>query len=122
MVIHWPIFQKEQNMADVTCQEIFGTILPERLDGNEKARAVDALYVFDITGDDGGKWTVDLRTDADQVKEGETEGADCTITMTSENFVKLWTGSLAASAAYMFGKLKVKGDMGLALKLQTFIG
>ncbi len=110
-------------MADVTCQEIFGTILPERLNGNEKARAIDSLYVFELTGDDdGGTWTVDLRKDSDQVTEGETEGADCTITMTSENFVKLWTGSLAASAAYMFGKLKVKGDMGLALKLQTFIG
>lgn len=107
-------------MAEV--KEIFDTILPEKLAGNEKARATNALYVFDLSGDNGGTWTVDLRKDEDQVSEGSTDDADCTINMTADNFSKLWDGELAATKAYMLGKLKIKGDMGLALKLQTFIG
>ena len=97
-------------MSDLTCEEIFGTVLPEKLTGNEKARATDAIFQFDLTKDE------------DQVAAGTHEEPHCTITMKAEDFVELWTGKLAAPQAYMFGKLKIKGDMGLAMKLQNFIG
>ena len=44
--------------------------------------------------------------------------ADCTITASEETFTKIASGEQNPTAAYMSGKLKVKGDMGQAMKLQ----
>ena len=109
-------------MSDVTIAQIFGEVLPTKLTDNADARSVNAIYQFNLDGDDGGTWSVDLTKDADHVSEGETEGANCTINMKSGDFINLWTGKLPAPQAYMMGKLKIKGDMGLAMKLQKFIG
>jgi putative sterol carrier protein len=109
-------------MSDLNAQKIFGEILPEKLEGNDKARSADAVYVFDIDGDNGGTWTVDLTTDSDFVTEGGSDDADCTISMKEDDFVKLWEGKLPGAQAFMMGKLKIQGDMGLAMKLQNFLG
>jgi putative sterol carrier protein len=50
-----------------------------------------------------------------------TEGAgdaDCTFTASAENFEKIVSGEQNPTTAYMTGKLKIKGDMGAAMKLQ----
>ena len=109
-------------MSELTAQKIFGEILPNKLSDNESARSVGAVYVFDIGGDAGGTWTVDLTKDADFVTEGASDNAQCTITMKEEDFVKLWEGKLPGPQAFMMNKLKIKGDMGLAMKLQNFLG
>ena len=49
--------------------------------------------------------------------EGAGEG-DVTITTSEETFTKITNGEQNATSAYMTGKLKVKGDMGAAMKLQ----
>jgi putative sterol carrier protein len=51
------------------------------------------------------------------VDEGDT-GGDCTISTSAETFVKVIRGEQNPTAAYMSGKLKIKGDMGAAMKLQ----
>jgi putative sterol carrier protein len=48
--------------------------------------------------------------------------AECTITMSLENFVALSSGDLDPATAFMMGKLKVEGSMGVALKLQSLLG
>ena len=109
-------------MSDLTAREIFENELPNRLEGNEKAQATDAVYVFNIDGDNGGTWTVDLTKDEDFVNEGAADDAQCTINMKEKDFIDLWTGKLPGTQAFMMGKLKLKGDMGLAMKLQNFLG
>lgn len=109
-------------MSDLTANAIFNDVLPAKLASNDDARDINAVYVFDISGDDGGTWTVDLTQDADFVTEGAAEESDCTIAMKDSDFVDLWNGKLKGPQAVMFGKLKIKGNMGLALKLQSFIG
>jgi putative sterol carrier protein len=50
-----------------------------------------------------------------------TEGggdADATISASEDNFSKMVAGELNPTTAYMTGKLKIKGDMGAAMKLQ----
>ena len=47
--------------------------------------------------------------------------AECTITMTLENFEKMTAGDLDPTSAFMMGKLKVSGDMGVAMKLSSVI-
>jgi putative sterol carrier protein len=72
-------------------------------------------YLFDIEG--AGAWKVDVRDGSLAVTEGTGE-ADTTITASEENFLKLIRGEQNPTTAYMQGKLKIKGDMGAAMKLQ----
>lgn len=72
-------------------------------------------YVFDIEG--AGIWTVAVADGAVAVSEGAGD-ADCTIAASEENFAKIIAGEQNATTAYMTGKLKIKGDMGAAMKLQ----
>ena len=52
-----------------------------------------------------------------ELTEGEHDG-DCTISASEETLMKIASGEASATAAYMTGKLKIKGDIGAALKLQ----
>ena len=72
-------------------------------------------YVFDIEG--AGQWKVDVDDGAVSVIEGGGD-ADVTIATSQETFEKIIAGEQNPTSAYMTGKLKVKGDMGAAMKLQ----
>jgi putative sterol carrier protein len=97
----------------VSPREFFET-LESRLDPS-KAAGMTASYRFDIDG--AGSWLVDV--DDGKVTVTEDGGdADCTISASSETFMKIANGEQNPTAAYMSGKLKVKGDMGQAMKLQ----
>jgi putative sterol carrier protein len=94
-------------------REFFET-LESRVDP-AKAAGMTASYKFDIDG--SGSWLVDV--DDGKITVTEDGGdADCTISTSSETFVKIANGEQNPTAAYMSGKLKVKGDMGQAMKLQ----
>jgi putative sterol carrier protein len=86
----------------------------------EKARAVDAVFVFRITGDEGGTWTVNLK-DAPGVLEGDQGNADCTIEITNDVWRQLTEKPASAMQLYLDGKLKVSGNALLAMKLQAVI-
>ena len=64
-----------------------------------------------------GHWTVAIADGAVTVTEGASD-ADCTFSASEENFEKIASGEQNATTAYMTGKLKIKGDMGAAMKLQ----
>jgi putative sterol carrier protein len=91
----------------------FFTALPGRAAG--KTAGINNTYVFDIDG--AGTWTVAVNDDGATVTEGD-QGGDCTIEASSETFSKIVAGEQNATTAYMTGKLKIKGDMGAAMKLQ----
>ena len=99
-------------MADNT-REFFDN-LPSRADASKTA-GMNNSYLFDIEG--AGKWLVTVDDGAVSVAEGEGE-ADATISTNEENFAKIVAGELNPTTAYMTGKLKIKGDMGAAMKLQ----
>jgi putative sterol carrier protein len=94
-------------------QEFFDT-LPSRADAS-KTEGMNNSYLFEIEG--AGKWLVTVEDGAVSVAEGEGE-ADATISTNEENFAKIVAGELNPTTAYMTGKLKIKGDMGAAMKLQ----
>lgn len=56
------------------------------------------------------------------VVDNEDREADCTVSLSSENAVKLLDGELNPMNAFMLGKIKVKGDMGVAMKIIQLIG
>jgi putative sterol carrier protein len=88
--------------------------LPTRIEPGKTA-GVNTTYLFDIEG--AGQWTVAVSDDGVEVHEGAGD-ADCTITSSEETFLKIASGDQNPTSAYMTGKLKVKGDMGAAMKLQ----
>ncbi len=97
----------------MSTREFFET-LEGRVDASKTA-GMNNSYLFDIDG--AGKWKVDVQDGSVRVTEDE-EDADVTITTSEETFEKITSGEQNATSAYMTGKLKVKGDMGAAMKLQ----
>lgn len=82
-----------------------------------------AIYSFDVTGDEPGKWFLDLKNGSGSCGHGDPpNAADAKFAMTSENFFKLFTGSLKPTTAFMTGKMKISGDMGKAMKLEKLMG
>ena len=109
-------------MGDLNSAKIFNDILPGKLAENEDIGDIDAVYQFNITGDNGGSWSIDFTKDSDFVAEGEHDDPDCAIEVSDSDFVGMWNGDLSGQQLFMMGKISVDGDMGLALKLQKFIG
>jgi putative sterol carrier protein len=96
-----------------TVQDFF-TNLPSRADASKTAGMTNS-YFFDIEG--AGQWTVDVDDGSVTVSEGGGD-ADVIIATSQETFEKIIAGEQNPTSAYMTGKLKVKGDMGAAMKLQ----
>jgi putative sterol carrier protein len=97
----------------MTVQEFFDA-LPSRVDP-AKTAGMNNSFAFDIAG--VGTWTVTVADGAVSVAEGAND-ADCTISASEETLMKIAKGEANPTTAYMTGKLKIKGDMGAALKLQ----
>jgi putative sterol carrier protein len=89
--------------------------LPGRIDP-ERIAGMNNTYVFDIEG--AGAWTVAIANGALTVTEGASADADTTFSASEESFERIVSGEQNPTTAYMTGKLKVRGDMGAAMKLQ----
>ena len=95
-------------------QEFFDG-LASRADA-EKTAGMNNSYLFDIEG--AGQWLVTVQDGAVSVADGGGGEADTTITTTEDSFMAIVRGEQNPTTAYMTGKLKIKGDMGAAMKLQ----
>ncbi|PJK27845.1 SCP2 sterol-binding domain-containing protein [Minwuia thermotolerans] len=79
---------------------------------------LDATLKFDF-GDDGVIY-VDGESTPNTVSN-EDKDADCTMKISKENFLKMVNGELDGTTAFMMGKLKIEGNMGVAMKLQSVL-
>jgi putative sterol carrier protein len=95
-----------------TAREFFES-LEARIDPSKTAGMTNS-YVFEIDG--AGTWKVDVDDGTVSVSEGGGD-ADATIAASEDTFQQIASGELNATTAYMTGKLKVRGDMGAAMKL-----
>jgi putative sterol carrier protein len=84
----------------------------------EKLKGMDATILFDISGKDAGVWTVEVHDGDVTVEEGEVGSPEVTVQAASEDLIALIKGELNPMAAFMQGRLKVKGDMSMAMKMQ----
>ena len=77
-----------------------------------------ARVKFDLGGD--GVIFVDAASSPNSVSNDDAE-ADCTIMISMKNFRKLLAGDLNPATAFMMRKIKVEGDMGIAMKLSSLL-
>ncbi|CAG9863064.1 unnamed protein product [Phyllotreta striolata] len=81
-----------------------------------------AVYSFNVTGEEAGKWYLDLKNGSGVCGHGETSAkVDAILTMDSKHFFDMFSGKLKPATAYMTGKLKIKGDLTKALKLEKLM-
>ena len=100
-------------MTERTCQDFFA-----ELEGRFKAELageLEASFQFELLGDDGGLWTVEVGEGACRVIEGRAENPSLTATMSAGDFVEMINGRLNPQLAFLSGKLSLRPlDMGLA--------
>lgn len=84
-----------------------------------RAAGLTASYRFDIEG--AGSWHVQVRGGALTVEESQ-EPADCVIATDERTFLGVVSGEQNPMGAYMTGKIRVEGDIGLALRLRELLG
>lgn len=103
--------------SGVTAAEFFAA-LPGRFDP-AAAAGVAAIIQFELTGEGGGTWHVTIADGACEVAEGPHDDPTLVVLASAENWLKVVAGSLDPQLAFLTGRLKVRGDMGLAMRLRA---
>jgi putative sterol carrier protein len=103
----------------MTMAELFEA-MPARLNSAAAAK-VDKSIQWNITGNDPGVWAIQINDGAARLVPGGVEKPDVTFTVTSKDWLTIAEGKLNAMNAFMTGKLKIAGDMGLAMKVPQLL-
>ena len=109
-------------MADApsSCKQLFDQ-MPRRFK-KEAAQGLNAVFQFDLSGEGGGKWQLVINNDKCDIKEGAHPSPNTTFSMAAQDYLDMAAGKLNPQMAFMSGKLRIAGDMGLALRFQGLFG
>lgn len=83
------------------------------------AQGTNATYQFNISGPQGGIWAFKIENGACDLIKGGVDAPSVEIALADADWMAIREGKLNSQMAFMQGKLKIKGDMNLAMKLQT---
>ncbi len=103
-------------MPSKSCKEFFDA-MPKAF-RPELAKGLSCLYQFDLSGEGGGKYFVEVRDGRLDVGEGERPNPDVTLVAAAVDYIDIAEGRKSALFALARGKFKIKGNMGLAMKLE----
>jgi putative sterol carrier protein len=95
--------------------------MPEVFDA-QKAGDLNATVLFDLSGEGGGKWHVNVADGVCTTGEGAVEEPTATIRMDAADYVDMVAGRLNAMEAFMQQKIRVEGDLSTVMKFQTLFG
>ena len=104
-------------MNPTTVKEFF-QLLPSRLDP-DAVEDLDAVYQFDLSGAQGGQYILTICEKTCHVVEGMHAAPHVVLSMTGEDCMKVLRGQLSGTAVAMSGRLKISGDIGLAMQLKA---
>ena len=105
-------------MPETTLKGFFDSLEANLNSDPSKLAGLNAVYQFQV-GE--GSYCVSIKEGKASVASGPTPDPNCTVTMAENDFLEMLSGKLNSQMAFMTGKLKVAGDMGLALKLGSFL-
>jgi putative sterol carrier protein len=86
----------------------------------EKAKGVDTVIQFKLSGEGGGNWYATIKDQTCTVTEGVSEAAAGTVMMSANDYVLLSTGKLGGMKAFLTGRVKTSGDFTLLQKMQAW--
>jgi putative sterol carrier protein len=86
----------------------------------EKAPGVEAVIQFHLSGAQGGDWVVTILNGACSVARGTAETPKLTLSAEAADYLSIVTGKMNAMSAFAEGRIKLKGDLGLAMKMMNF--
>lgn len=109
------------NLEKMTMEEIWNEIDVQLSENKSPIESMNAAYSFDLTGEDGGMYGLKFSSGEAESFRGDPGEVDCALKMSVGDFKKLLSGDLNSTAAFMMGKLKVKGNIGHALKLENVL-
>lgn len=110
--------EADSNAAPLTAKAIIESI-PDRFK-KDKVNGTSLTVNFDISGDDGGQYSVVIADQACALHEGLNEAADCTISATDEVYRDVETGKINPEMAVMSGQLKVSNLMAMMNFVKLF--
>ncbi|MDR7503150.1 MAG: SCP2 sterol-binding domain-containing protein [Armatimonadota bacterium] len=88
----------------------------------ERAQGVRAVVQYHITGEGGGSYYAEIADGSCTIHQGSAPSPTTTITISAPDWLDLVAGKLQGQLAFMQGRLKVTGDMGLAMRLAGMFG
>lgn len=100
-----------------TVEEYFAT-MNDRFEP-EGAAGVDAVFQFELSGDEAGTWHAAVKDGSVTVVAEAHPEPTTTIKMDGGNFVKMSNGDLSGQMAYMTGKMKIAGSIPMAMKMKN---
>lgn len=103
-------------MSLATVQDVFKK-MPDVFDA-DAARGLNAVFQFEITGDNGGDWNIAVKDGACEVSEGTHEAPTVTLTMSAETWLGMVNKEINGMQAFMGGQLKASGDIMLAQRIE----
>ena len=96
-------------------QEIFDAMPPSFQP--QATAGLEAVYQFDITGDGGGQWYAAVKDGACEVIAGRHASPSATITSKAKDYLDIANGKANEMMAFALGRIKVKGNIPAAMKL-----
>lgn len=97
----------------------FLTLVEKVKEDPSAIKGMKTVYQFDLK--EGETYQIKIADDTVEFNEGSPEEAICTLAMSEKNLLKLFQGELNPTNAFMTGRLKIKGDLSLAMKLQSIL-
>jgi putative sterol carrier protein len=104
----------------VTSVKHYLETLPDRF-VKDAAKGVNAIFQFELSGDDGATFAVKIDGPTMEIIEGGSPTPGVTLKMKADDFVKMSNGDLGGTMAFATGKLKVSGNIPLAMKMQAIL-
>jgi putative sterol carrier protein len=108
-------------MAQATSAQQVFEAMPGRVNP-DYVKGINAKLQFNLSGDGGGQWVVTIADGQLTTEQGTAPNPNVTVSASASDYLAIINGELNAMNAFMQGKVKVVGDMGLVMKLQSLFG
>src|SRR6266576_7262327 len=82
-----------------------------------KAKGVHARYQWDLSGPNGGQWWIEVNDGSYKMGKGQIDHPNVTFRASDKDWVAICHDQLSGKWAYLSGRLRVRGDQGIARKL-----
>ena len=110
-----PATAAQSSHVDSTPQEVFDSMGSSFQPA--KAKGVHVRYQWDLSGPQGGQWWIDVDDGKYKMGKGKIDNPNVTFVATDKDWVAVSNHQLGGTWAYLTGRLKIRGDQGVARKL-----